>query len=117
MIETTFTIPRPPSANNAFRNLPGGGRARTHGYTKWREEAGWEIRSQRPAKFSGPFEVEILCPRPDNRARDIDNLIKPILDCLVKAGVTPDDKHCQRVTAAWGPLAKNKPVTVTVRAA
>lgn len=117
MSETVLEIPRPPSANTAFRNLAGGGRAKTRGYRAWREEAGWTVKTQSPAKITGEFEVEIVCPRPDNRRRDIDNLIKPTLDLLVLAGVTPDDSRCRKVSAEWGAVHKKKPMRVTVRAA
>lgn len=39
----------------------------------------------------GVYSVMIRVRPPDNRKRDIDNLIKPLLDSLVEYGVLPDD--------------------------
>ena len=40
-----------------------------------------------------PVEVEILVQAPDNRRRDLDNLLKVCLDSLVNAGVLQDDSN------------------------
>ena len=49
---------------------------------------------QRVAKLTkedAPFGVNILARPPDRRKRDLDNLLKPILDSLVDYGAIPDD--------------------------
>ena len=38
-----------------------------------------------------PFGLHILARPPDNRRRDLDNLLKPIIDSLVDYGAIPDD--------------------------
>ena len=38
-----------------------------------------------------PFAVSIIARPPDKRKRDLDNLLKPILDSLVDFGAIPDD--------------------------
>ncbi|MEM8937126.1 MAG: RusA family crossover junction endodeoxyribonuclease [Pseudomonadota bacterium] len=99
MIE--LRLPYPPSVNKAFRNKPGGGRARSKGYNAWRKEACAEISLQKPGKISGPYALHIQAKKPDNRKRDIDNLIKPCSDILVLAGVVRDDADCMKVSAEW----------------
>ncbi|MGV4796151.1 RusA family crossover junction endodeoxyribonuclease [Rhizobium sp. F40D2] len=48
------------------------------------------------------------------RARDIDNIIKPISDALVKAGVVADDSLAQCVTARWVDDLQGNAVVVDV---
>jgi len=109
---SVLQLPYPPSVNKAFRNLSGGGRARTGGYSKWRRAAGLEIMAQRPPRLKCAYELHIIAGKPDNRRRDIDNLIKPISDALVNSGVVIDDSDCVRVTAEW---TKKTGRNVTVR--
>lgn len=96
-----FVLPYPPSVNTAFRNKAGGGRVRTKGYNAWRREAQAEILRQRPPKVRGCYRLTIEATRPDNRKRDIDNLIKPVSDILVLGGIIEDDSLCLEVTARW----------------
>lgn len=101
-----FVLPRPPSSNNLFANAYGRGRVKTAVYKTWLLDCGWVIREQAsraPAgarRVEGPFCVSIVAsgeqPRPD-----LDNIIKPIIDALVKARVVDDDRHMMRVTAEW----------------
>lgn len=38
-----------------------------------------------------PFGLHILARPPDRRRRDLDNILKPLLDSLVDYGAIPDD--------------------------
>lgn len=108
-------LPYPPSVNTAFRNVSGGGRRKTYGYGRWRRLACQEIMVQRPAKFRGAYEIEIITKRPDNKKRDIDNLIKPVSDALVVAGVVVDDSDCVKVMAQWVTESTKGGVIVRIR--
>lgn len=97
----------PPSANGLRKSFIKNGRvmsAKTGTYTAWRDAAVWEIASQRPNRFFDmPYRLEIAAQRHwrSKRARDIDNIIKPLSDALVKAGVIKDDSLCEFVSARW----------------
>ncbi len=91
----------PPATNNLYFNAPGKGRVKTERYAGWLDESGWRIAAQRPGRIVGPFATEITVTRPDNRRRDLDNMLKPILDCLVKYRVTADDSLARRHTIQW----------------
>ena len=91
----------PPATNNLYFNAPGKGRVKTERYADWLDESGWRIAAQRPGRIVGPFATEITVTRPDNRRRDLDNMLKPILDCLVKHRVIPDDSLGQRHMIQW----------------
>lgn len=113
--ETRLALSWPPSANNLFMNVPNRGRVRTKEYDRWRGVAGWELKAQRPAKFTTPVEVVVELNPPSKRAFDLDNRNKALLDLLVTHGVIPDDsiKYVRSVTAKV--VETGGPCTVIVR--
>jgi crossover junction endodeoxyribonuclease RusA len=50
------------------------------------------------------LKVEIEAWRPDKRKRDLDNLLKAVLDSLAHAGVFEDDSQIVDLRIYWGPL-------------
>lgn len=77
---------------------------RSHDYEAWRAEAAWEARMQAgPHKIRGQFKITVTFVRPDQRHRDLDNLLKALLDCLQHAGVITNDKNCVEIAAKWVP--------------
>jgi Holliday junction resolvase RusA-like endonuclease len=80
--DTTFALPYPVSVNGAFK-LHNGARLSKQ-YRAWRDAAGFELLSQRPQKMPGRVHVSIAFRAPDRRRRDIDNLLKAVLDLCVK---------------------------------
>ena len=97
----TLAIPLPPSLNNIFVNLPRGGRAKSPEYKAWRQLATLQINTQHPGRIVGDVRIEITCERP-NKASDLDNRIKPVLDAIVTARVIEDDRKVVELTAKWG---------------
>jgi crossover junction endodeoxyribonuclease RusA len=57
---------------------------------------------QRVYTFTGPIKVEIVAFRPDNRKRDLDNLLKAVLDGMAKALVYEDDSQIRDLRIRWG---------------
>jgi crossover junction endodeoxyribonuclease RusA len=53
------------------------------------------------AVIEGKFELKIRVRRPDNRRRDLDNLLKALSDGLVKGGVINDDHLCESIDIRW----------------
>ena len=97
-------LPYPPSVNGLYANLDGHGRINTERYDGWLTEAGWRLLEQRPGRIAGPYQIEIHASRPDNRARDLGNLEKPISDLLVKHRVVADDSLADKITIQWEPV-------------
>lgn len=98
-----IVLPFPPSVNNLFVNAGKRGRIKSSRYEIWLNEAGWELKRQRPVKHAGPVSVTIaLCPS-DKRRRDADNGCKAVLDLLVKHQVIEgdDNRFVKAVTARW----------------
>lgn len=97
-----FCIPYPPSTNRIWRQ----GKGRVHKsdeYKHWTAIAAWEIRRQigPQAVITKPFKIIIKVNRPDRRKRDLDNLIKPILDLIAHYGLIENDSLCHWIDARW----------------
>jgi len=94
MIEFAMSVP--PTANHMFFNVKGRGRVKTPEYAGWREHNAWFLKSLRLGSVEGDVRVDIELPI--NRRRDIDNAIKPLLDCLQASGIVQNDRQ---VRALW----------------
>lgn len=90
----------PPSTNNLFATVKRR-RVISERYRAWKHTAGSELLIQRPEKLSGPFALTMVATRPDGRARDLDNICKPVLDLLVAHGVVRDDSDCMSLRISW----------------
>ena len=83
MIEVT--LPWPPSVNSYWRSFNGRAILSEKG-RQYREAVADQVLIQRAAKhFEKPLRVEIEAFRPDRRRRDLDNLLKAVLDGLAQA--------------------------------
>lgn len=106
-MKATITLSEmPPSANGLRKTFVRNGKpvsVKSDVYASWRQAALWEIAVQRPGILSGPYTLLIYAQRHwrSKRARDIDNIIKPISDALVKAGIVSDDSLAESVSAKW----------------
>jgi Holliday junction resolvase RusA-like endonuclease len=96
----------PPSANAMRSHFVDDGKVKStksKPYAAWKKAAAWEIAAARPGKVDGPYRLYIAVQRDwrSKRARDIDNIIKPVSDALVAAGVLSDDHLAEEVNAKW----------------
>lgn len=104
----TVSLPYPPSANRIWRNVPGK-TLKSAEYRQWLLDALVAIPQEARGKVKGRCSVEIVADRPDRRARDIDNLAKPILDALkthevkgvIIPGVIEDDSFVAPLSLDW----------------
>lgn len=108
-------IPMPPSANNAFLNVPGRGRVKTKRYRTWANAAGWEVRRQRPQRVRGAVNLTYTIEEAATKA-DIGNLEKGLTDLLVDLGLIEGDgpSVVRSIKLQWGSAPG---VTIEVRAA
>lgn len=110
---TTLTLPYPPSANRLWRAVKGR-QIKSADYRAWLTRAALSVALQRPTPVTGAYRLTLVATRPDNRARDIDNLIKPCGDLLVQCGVIPDDSKAKSVFAGWSDEPPSKEAAVHV---
>jgi len=112
-----LAIPYPPSANRLWRAV-GGRNIISAEYRRWKDSAGWEVRSQRPRAIAGRYAITITASAPDKRKRDLSNLEKATSDLLVTCGVIEDDHLAQRITLEWtGAIVKGGALTVHIEEA
>lgn len=90
----SFALPVPPSVNNLYRNRKEGGRARSAHYATWATQALAEVRRQKvqpPAP--GPFKITVTVTGGVgfSKGRDIDNVLKPVVDLAKSARLIRND--------------------------
>lgn len=112
----------PPSANAMRAHFIDGGKVRStksKAYATWKKAAAWEIAASRPGRIAGPYRLYIAVQRDwrSKRARDLDNIIKPVSDALVAAGVVSDDSMAEEVRAKWADNLGGVAVVVLICAA
>jgi len=110
----SLTLPWPPTVNTYWRNVYGKTMLSRKGRA-YRRTAIAEIVRQKAVKgFSGRVSVAIAAYPPDLRARDLDNILKPLLDALHHAGVIEDDSLIDELYVARGEKTEDGAVEVQV---
>jgi len=96
-----LTLPWPPSTNTYWRTFQGRMIISAKG-REYRKAVADQVLIQRGAKnLAGKLVVEIEAWRPDNRRRDLDNLLKAALDGCTHAGVWEDDSNIVDLRIYW----------------
>jgi len=96
-----ITLPWPPSVNSYWRTFRG---------RMIISKAGREYRQavasliQGSWRYTKSVKVTITAYRPDNRKRDLDNLLKATLDSLTYAGIWEDDSQIVDLRIVWGDI-------------
>ena len=95
MTTVNLQLPWPPSVNTYWRHISLRGKARVLVSKAGRE---YRVAVQRAvlaargvAQMAGDVRVSIVAYPPDRRARDVDNLLKAVLDGMQAAGVYLND--------------------------
>ena len=97
----TLTLPWPPSVNKYWRTFQGRMIISAEGRS-YRKAVADQVLIQRGAKhYIGKLCVVIEAFRPDNRRRDLDNLLKAVLDGCTHAGVWEDDSNIVDLRIYW----------------
>jgi crossover junction endodeoxyribonuclease RusA len=97
----TLTLPWPPSVNAYWHTFQGRMIISAKG-REYRTAAIEQVQLQGgAAHYQGKLCVEIEAYRPDKRRRDLDNLLKAVLDGCTHAGVWEDDSNIVDLRIYW----------------
>jgi crossover junction endodeoxyribonuclease RusA len=110
MIE--LILPYPPSINTYW-----GFRGSRRFLTKTANDFKLIVNANsRRARFGADkVGIEILLHAPDRRRRDIDNILKPLIDALQAAGVFDDDSQVDDLRVSRGTVIKGGSCEVRIR--
>lgn len=94
----SLELPYPPSVNSLYKNRRGGGKRLSERHSVYRDKV-WAIcRQQKVLKLHGNLECTLFLFPPDKRKRDVDNVLKALLDSLEHAGAFHDDNQIRKLT-------------------
>ncbi len=111
-----LTLPYPPTVNTNLRHVGPRVLISKHG-RQYRTEVCKQLRTKRIQPIEGDLIVDITINPPDRRRRDVDNVLKALLDSLQSAGVFEDDSQIVRLTIEkHEPLPKDGKATVRIQA-
>jgi len=93
--EVTLSLNWPPSVNHYWNQRGQGGRYISAFGKAYREEVWVEFKRRYPGRkpLACRVGVRIFASPPDNVRRDLDNILKSILDSMQHAGVYQDDSQ------------------------
>jgi crossover junction endodeoxyribonuclease RusA len=117
-MSTRLTLPYPPSVNNYYRaGSKPGSRYLTDRATVYRRTVSLIVGAQRARQgMTERLRMAVVVNPPDRRARDVDNLLKALLDSLQHAGVYESDAQIDDLRIVRGPVIKGGQVVVDLTA-
>ena len=89
-------LPWPPSVNHYYRHVGPRVLISKEGRL-YRDAVATRIRSAGVEKFDGDVELSIQLYPPDNRRRDVDNVLKCVMDTLTIGGLYDDDSQVKQL--------------------
>jgi crossover junction endodeoxyribonuclease RusA len=96
-----LVLPWPPTVNTYWRAHAGRLILSAAG-RRYRVAVAEQVLVARAAKrITDPVRVTIEASRPDRRRRDLDNVLKAVLDGLAHAGVYRDDEQVHDLRIFW----------------
>lgn len=110
-----FHLPTLPPSKNDLRQRTHTGIARTDNYSSWIKNAGKEMMVQRVRSVKGPYKLTIQAVRPDNKKRDLGNLLEATEDLLTTMHIIDDDSKSEMIIMRWVTVGAG--VTIRVESA
>ena len=113
-----LTLPYPPSLNRYWRRV--GNRtvlSREARRFRKRVKDAWFVQRfvhYREPLGSTPVEVKMVVSPPDNRRRDLDNVLKAVFDGIEAAGVIDDDSQVRRLEVEFSGIVTEGQIDVEI---
>lgn len=92
-----FELPWPPSVNHYYRHVGSRVLISKDG-RKYRETIVSLLGDQKIQPFEDAVDLTVDAYPPDNRRRDLDNLLKCLLDSFTFGGLYRDDSQIKKIT-------------------
>lgn len=116
MAELHLLLPYPPSVNHYWRHSRGRHFISPAGVA-FRAAVSAQLQAERHAgPITDRVHVDVLAHPPDRRRRDVDNVLKALLDAIVHGGVLADDSQIDRLSITRGEVVQGGACHVTVTA-
>lgn len=99
MKDIVLNLPWPPTVNTYYRHVGPKVLISREG-RQYRQAVACEVFAQSPfnrTTMDGRIALEIVAHPPDRRKRDLDNLLKGLLDSLQHAGTYEDDSQIDEI--------------------
>lgn len=113
LIVIILDLPYPPSVNTYWRNVGSKVLISEKGRKYRRNIQGLILEAGR-VRINGRVQVAIDAYPPDRRKRDLDNILKALLDSLTHAGVIEDDECIDKITITRREVIKGGKVTIAI---
>jgi len=109
-------LPLPPS-KNALRKRTKTGIARSQRYEDWLFDAGFMALAQRrgQGEIPGRYKLSIDAVRPDDKRRDLGNLLEATEDLLTSVRIIQDDSLSEMISMRW--VTQGEGITVRIEKA
>ncbi|HPM22961.1 MAG TPA: RusA family crossover junction endodeoxyribonuclease [Phycisphaerae bacterium] len=111
---TKIELPWPPSVNHYYRRV-GSRTLISRAGRAFRVEVGRILAARRLSPALGRLAVTVEVFPPDRRRRDIDNLLKAVLDACQHGGAFPDDSRIVWLLIRRTQVVRGGRVVVTIR--
>ena len=105
------TLPWPPTVNTYWRNIKGRTIISERGRL-YRLSVQQQLTGSEP--MMGRLAIKIAAYPPDRRRRDLDNILKALLDSLTFAHVIEDDSQFDFISIARRNVVKDGAVQITI---
>lgn len=111
-----LSLPYPPSVNHYWRRAGSRTIVSAQG-RRFRSAVARTLAVGRVRAFDGRVAVRVVVHPPDRRRRDLDNVLKALLDALAQpGGAYRDDEQIDGLEVLRGEVVKGGKVVVTVEA-